>query len=70
MRATILFFGRVAALGYQLLVRLSLAAVVSLDAGAGAVAGTIEGAIAFPAQLVPSMTVYASDLDTLKIHSV
>jgi hypothetical protein len=70
MWATILFFGRVAVLGYQLLLRLSLAAVVSLDAGAGAVAGTIEGAIAFPAQLVPSMTVYVADLDTLKIHSV
>jgi len=72
MWATILFFGRVAVLGYPLLVRLSLAAVVSLVAGAGAVAvaGTIDGAIAFPAQLVPSMTVYAADLDTLKIHSV
>ena len=57
-------------MGYQLLVRLSLAAVVSLDASAGAAAGTIEGAVAFPAQPVPSMTVYASDLDTLKIHSV
>jgi len=57
-------------LGYPLLVRLSLAAAVWLDASAGAAAGTIEGAVAFPAQPVPSMTVYASDLDTLKIHSV
>jgi len=70
MRATILFFWRAAALGYQLLVRLSLAAVASLGSSAGAAGGVIEGAVTFPSQLVPSMTVYASDLDTLKIHSV
>jgi hypothetical protein len=57
-------------LGYQFLVRLSLAAVASLGGSAGAGAGAIEGAVTFPAQLVPSMTAYASDLDTLKIHSV
>ena len=57
-------------MGYQFLLRSSLAAVVSLGASAGAGAGAIEGAVTFPAQLVPSMTVYASDLDTLKIHSV
>jgi hypothetical protein len=55
-------------LGYQFLVRLSLAAVASL--GSSAVAGEIEGAVTFPSQPVPSMTVYASDLDTLKMHSV
>jgi hypothetical protein len=70
MRATILFLRRVAALGYQFLVRLSLAAVASLGWSAGVVAGAIEGEVIFPTQLVPSMTVYASDLDTLKIHSV
>src|ERR1700731_5411763 len=70
MCATILFLRRVAALGYQFLVRLSLAAVASLGWSAGGVAGAIEGAVTFPTQLVPSMTVYASDLDTLKIHSV
>jgi hypothetical protein len=57
-------------LGYQFLARLSLAAVVSLGARAGAVAGTIEGAVTFPSEFVPSMTVYASDLDTLKRYSV
>jgi hypothetical protein len=55
-------------LGYQVLARLSLAAVASL--GPGARAGVIEGAVAFPTELVPSMTVFASDLDTSKIHSV
>jgi len=69
MSATIFFFWRAAALGYQLLVRLSLAAMASLDWSAGAVAGAIEGTVTFPTELVPSMTVYASDLDTLKIHS-
>jgi hypothetical protein len=69
MRATILFLGRVAALGYQVLVRLSLAAV-ALVSSAGAVAGAIEGAVTFPTRLLPSMTVYASDVDTLKIRSV
>lgn len=57
-------------MGYQFLLCLALAAVTSLGASAGACAGAIEGAVTFPAQLVPSMTVYASDLDTLKIHSV
>jgi hypothetical protein len=56
-------------LGYQLLVRLSLAAVASLQS-AGAGAGAIEGTITFPSQLVPSMTVYASDLDAPRVHSV
>lgn len=57
-------------MGYQFLARLSLAAVASLGPSAGAGAGVIEGAITFPAGLVPSMTVFASDLDTSKIHSV
>jgi hypothetical protein len=57
-------------LGYQLLVRLSLAAVASLGQSAGALAGTIEGAVAFPSPLVPSMLVYASELDTARIHTV
>src|ERR1700694_6034793 len=70
MRATILVLRRVAALGYQFLVRLSLAAVASLVSSAGAGAGAIEGAVTFPTDLLPSMTVYASDIDTLKIRSV
>jgi hypothetical protein len=56
-------------LGYQFLARLSLAAVVSLGSRAGA-AGAIDGAVTFPAELVPSMTVFASDVDTSAIHSV
>jgi hypothetical protein len=54
-------------LGCPFLVRLSLAAMAMQ--GAGAVAGAIEGSITFPSQLVPSMTVYAADLETLRIHS-
>ena len=54
-------------MGYPFLVRLSLAAMAMQ--GAGAVAGAIEGSITFPSQLVPSMTVYAADLETLRIHS-
>jgi hypothetical protein len=57
-------------LGYQFLVRASLAAVASLGSCAGAVAGAIEGVVTFPAQLVPSMTVYVSGLDTSRVHSV
>ena len=37
---------------------------------AGAFAGTIAGTVTFPSQFVPSMTVYASDLDTSRIHTV
>jgi len=57
-------------LAYQFLARLSPAALASLTLSAGAAAGTIEGTVAFPTQLVPSMTVYASDLDTSRVHSV
>jgi hypothetical protein len=57
-------------LGYQFLVRWVQAAMASLSLSAGALAGTIEGVVIFPAQLVPSVTVYASDLDTSRVHSV
>jgi hypothetical protein len=57
-------------LGYQFLVRLVQAAMASLGLSAGALAGTIAGVVTFPTQLVPSMTVYASDLDTSRVHSV
>jgi hypothetical protein len=56
-------------LGYQFVVRLSLAAAVSLGLCAGAAAGTIEGVVAFPSRLVPSMTVYASEVETSRIHT-
>ncbi len=64
------FLEGVAALGYQVLARSLLAAVASLGSCAGAGAGEIEGAVTFPTELVPSMTVFASDLDAPKIHSV
>ena len=57
-------------LGYQFLGRLSLAAVASLGQSAGALAGTIVGAVTFPTQFVPSMTVYVSDLDNSRVRSV
>ncbi len=57
-------------MGYPYLVRLSLAALASLGHSPGALAGEIEGSIVFPGQLVPSMTVHASELDTARMHSV
>jgi hypothetical protein len=66
----ILLLRSVAALGYRYFLRLSLAAAVSLGSSAGAPAGTLEGVVAFPGQFVPSVTVYASDLDTARVHTV
>jgi len=57
-------------LGYQILVRRLWAAVASLGLSAAAAAGTIEGTVTFPSQRVPSMTVYASDVETSRVHSV
>ncbi len=57
-------------MGYQFLVRLSLAAVASLGQCAGVLAGTIAGTVTFPTQSVPSMTVYVSGLDHLRLRSV
>ena len=57
-------------MGYPFLVRLSLAAMASLAPGAGALAGAIAGAVTFPTQLVPSMTVYVAGLDTARVRSV
>ena len=55
---------------YQFPVRLLAAAVASLALSAGAAAGTIDGTVTFPSEAVPSMTVYASDLETSRVHSV
>lgn len=55
---------------YRFLASLSLAAVMSLGHCAGAVAGSIEGAISFPSRLVPSMTVYAADLDSSRVRTL
>jgi hypothetical protein len=60
---------RIFALGYSFLARLSLAALSSLVQCGGAAAGTIEGAVTFPSPHVPSMTVYASDLDTSRVRT-
>ena len=58
------------AMRYRYLACLSIAAAASLCASAGAVAGTIEGVVAFPSQTVPSMTVYASELETSRLYTV
>ena len=55
---------------YPFVARLSLAALVSLAQCAGAVAGSIDGAIVFPSRLVPSMTVYAADLDSSRVRTL
>ena len=47
-----------------------LLAAASLGACSCACAGTIAGTVSFPSQVVPSMTVYASDLDTSRTHTV
>src|ERR1700729_1169437 len=60
----------VAALGYRFFPRLSLAAAVSLGSSAGVAAGTLEGIVTFPSQFVPPMTVYVSDLDSARVHTV
>jgi hypothetical protein len=52
----------------RFLLRLSLAAALAQSAGAAA--GTIEGTVAFPGRFVPSMTVYAAEVDTAKVHTV
>jgi hypothetical protein len=57
-------------LGYRFFPRLSLAAAVSLGPCAGALAGTLEGTVTFPGQFVASMTVYASDVETARVHTV
>jgi hypothetical protein len=44
--------------------------MASLGSRAGALAGTIDGTVSFPAQLVPSMTVYAAELDTSRVHTI
>ncbi len=55
---------------YPFLARLSLAAMMSLGPCAGALAGSIDGAISFPSQRVPSMTVYAADLDSSRVRTL
>jgi hypothetical protein len=55
--------------GCQLVVRLSLSAAASIGLGAAAAAGEIEGIVAFPTRLVPSLTVYASEIETSRVHT-
>jgi hypothetical protein len=57
------------AVTHPLLIRWSMLALASLGACSGACAGTIAGTVSFPSQVVPSMTVYVSDLDTSRIHT-
>jgi hypothetical protein len=54
---------------YRYLACLSIAAAAPF-ASAGAVAGTIEGAVVFPSQRAPSMTVYAAELDTSRLQTL
>jgi hypothetical protein len=55
---------------YRFLASLSLAALLSLGQCGAAMAGSIDGAISFPSRLVPSMTVYAADLDSSRVHTL
>ena len=43
---------------------------MSLGQYAGAVAGSIDGAIVFPSQRIPSMTVYATDVDSSRVRTL
>ena len=58
------------AMSYRYFACLSIAAAATFCAGAAALAGTIEGAVAFPSQTVPEMTVYAADLETARLHTI
>jgi hypothetical protein len=57
------------AMSYRYLACFSIAAATFCPS-TDAVAGTIEGAVAFPSQNVPAMTVYASELETSRLHTV
>jgi hypothetical protein len=54
-------------MGHRFFICLVLLAAAS--PGPHAFAGTIAGTVAFPSQVVPSMTVYASDIDTSQTHT-
>ena len=55
-------------MSYRCLACFSIAAATSFYTDV--FAGTIEGAVAFPSQTVPSMTVYAAELETSRLHTV
>ena len=57
-------------MGYPFLARLSLAALLSLGQHVAALAGSIDGAIVFPSRLIPSMTVYATDVDSSRVRTL
>jgi hypothetical protein len=52
----------------QAIKRASLPAVAGITLSAAAAGGVIDGAVIFPSQLVPPMTVYVSDLDTQRVR--
>ena len=56
------------AMGFPNVARIVTAALAPLALSAAA-AGTIEGAVTFPSQVVPAMTVYASELDSARLHT-
>lgn len=57
-------------MGYPFLARVSLAALWSLGQHVAALAGSIDGAIVFPSRLIPSMTVYATDVDSSRVRTL
>ena len=57
------------AMGHPAVARMVFAVLAPLALIAGAGAGTIEGAVTFPSQVVPALTVYASELDSARVHT-
>ncbi|HEY1313830.1 MAG TPA: hypothetical protein VGE92_08130 [Steroidobacteraceae bacterium] len=57
-------------MGYQHAARVALAAWTMVAVSADARAGAIAGAVAFPSQRVPSLTVYAAGIDSSRVASV
>ncbi len=57
-------------MGYPDFNRMTLATLVWAALNGGALAGAIEGTVTFPSQIVPSMTVYVSDLDKPRVQSL
>ncbi len=57
------------AMGHPAVARVFFGALAPLALSAGAGAGTIEGVLVFPSQVVPAMTVYASELDSARVHT-
>jgi hypothetical protein len=57
------------AMGHPRAALIVMAAWAPLALSAAAAAGTIEGAVVFPGQAVPSLTIYASEVDSSRMHT-